>query len=74
MFSGDPGGRWALRPCQANASPAFGQYQYDDQHHMYRPFAIQVIELQGLRIAAITAFLEPKLFPRFGLPESVERS
>jgi RNA polymerase sigma-70 factor (ECF subfamily) len=54
---------------RANGCPAFGQYRPDPEggHH---PWALQVLELSGNRIATINAFLDTKhLFPAFGLPD-----
>jgi RNA polymerase sigma-70 factor (ECF subfamily) len=36
------------------------------------PFEIHVLEIAGGRIAAIHAFLDPALFPVFGLPPAPE--
>jgi RNA polymerase sigma-70 factor, ECF subfamily len=52
----------------ANGSPAFGQYK-PSPGGGYEPWALQVIELSGGRIAELTFFLETEtLFPLFGLP------
>jgi RNA polymerase sigma-70 factor (ECF subfamily) len=53
----------------ANGSPAFGQYKPSESGEGYEPWALQVIELSGGRIAELTFFLDTKtLFPLFGLP------
>jgi RNA polymerase sigma-70 factor, ECF subfamily len=57
-----------LLPVAANSSPAFGQYRPSGPGGRHEPFAIQVLELSGDRITGITAFLDPRLFPLFGLP------
>jgi RNA polymerase sigma-70 factor (ECF subfamily) len=57
-----------LLPTSANGCPAFGQYRPDPEggHH---PWALQVLEISGDRIAAINSFLDTEhLFPAFGLP------
>jgi RNA polymerase sigma-70 factor (ECF subfamily) len=56
----------------ANGCPAFGAYRpgEDGAHH---PFALQVIEVSGGRIAALHHFLDPGLFAAFGLPARLER-
>jgi RNA polymerase sigma-70 factor, ECF subfamily len=41
-------------------------HQRGDAEH--RPFAIAVLRITGGRIAEITAFHDPGLFPAFGLP------
>jgi RNA polymerase sigma-70 factor (ECF subfamily) len=51
----------------ANGSPAFGQYKPSPEGG-YEPWALQVVELSGGRIAEITFFLDTDaLFPLFGL-------
>jgi RNA polymerase sigma-70 factor, ECF subfamily len=53
----------------ANGSPAFGQYRPNPVGEGYEPWALQVIELSGRRIAELTFFLDTEtLFPLFGLP------
>lgn len=57
-----------LIPTEANASPAFGQYKPGADGALH-PWSLQVLELEGDRIAGITFFLDTaRLFPRFGLP------
>jgi RNA polymerase sigma-70 factor, ECF subfamily len=52
----------------ANGSPAFGQYKPSPEGG-YEPWALQVLELDGGRIAELTFFLDTeRLFPLFGLP------
>ncbi len=52
----------------ANGSPAFGQYKLSPQGG-YDPWALQVLEVSGGRIAELTFFLDTaKIFPLFGLP------
>jgi RNA polymerase sigma-70 factor (ECF subfamily) len=51
-----------LVPLRANGQPGFAMYHHGD------PFAVQVITLRGPAIAAVTAFHDPALVPRFGLP------
>jgi RNA polymerase sigma-70 factor, ECF subfamily len=58
-----------LIPVTANGSPAFGQYKPDPAGG-YTPWALQVIEVTGDRIARMTFFLDTAtLFPSFGLPD-----
>jgi RNA polymerase sigma-70 factor (ECF subfamily) len=53
----------------ANGSPAFGQYRPVPGGEGYEPWALQVVELSGGRIAELTFFLDTKrIFPLFGLP------
>jgi RNA polymerase sigma-70 factor (ECF subfamily) len=76
-------GRWMLQPgpsgCRgsrllptsANGCPAFGQYRPDPDGG-YAPWALQVLELSGGRVAGMSFFLHlldpERLFPSFGLP------
>jgi RNA polymerase sigma-70 factor, ECF subfamily len=71
-------GRWLLGPgagCRgsrllptvANGLPAFAQYRVDPAGG-HRAFSIQLITISGGRIGAFNHFLEPRLFPLFGLP------
>ena len=56
----------------ANGSPAFGQYKIDPDGG-YAPWALQVLETSGGRIAELTFFLDTeRLFPLFGLPEHLD--
>jgi RNA polymerase sigma-70 factor (ECF subfamily) len=57
----------------ANGSPAFGQYKPSPTGKGYEPWALQVLELSGGRIAEFTFFLGTEtLFPLFGLPARLE--
>ena len=57
----------------ANGSPAFGQYKPSESGDGYDPWALQVIELSGGRIAELTFFLDVEtLFPLFGLPLTLD--
>lgn len=52
---------------RANGSPAFAQYRVDaDGGHA--PWALQVLELRGDRIAGVHSFLDTEAFARFGFP------
>ena len=56
----------------ANGSPAFGQYKPSPDGG-YEPWALQVVELSGGRIAEFTFFLDTEtLFPLFGLPARLD--
>jgi RNA polymerase sigma-70 factor (ECF subfamily) len=53
---------------RANGTAAFGQYKPSEDGG-YAPWALQVIELDGGRVAELTFFLDTeRLFPLFGLP------
>ena len=57
----------------ANGSPAFGQYKPSESGAGYDPWALQVLEVSGGRIAELTFFLDTDtLFPLFGLPPRLD--
>ena len=57
-----------LVPLTANASPAFAHYRPARSGGGHEPFAVQVLEVSGGRVTAITSFLDTRLFALFGLP------
>ncbi|HEY7486456.1 MAG TPA: sigma-70 family RNA polymerase sigma factor [Streptosporangiaceae bacterium] len=61
-------GRFRMLPTRANASPAVASYVRGRGESAYRAFAVGVVRVEGGRIAEITAFHEPALFPAFDLP------
>jgi RNA polymerase sigma-70 factor (ECF subfamily) len=54
-------GTFQLVPIEANGLPGFAVYAGG------QAMALHLLELREGRIAAITAFIDPSLFPRFGL-------
>ena len=57
----------------ANGAPAFGQYKPREDGSGYEPWALQVLEIEDGEIVELTFFLDTeKLFPRFGLPPSLD--
>jgi RNA polymerase sigma-70 factor (ECF subfamily) len=65
-------GSRVLPTVSANGLPAFGQYKPSPEGG-YDPWALQVLELSGGRIAELTFFLDTeRLFPLFGLPPRLE--
>jgi RNA polymerase sigma-70 factor, ECF subfamily len=56
-------------PTAANAQPAVAEYRRSADDVM-RAHSIHVLTAGAARIAAITVFLDPTLFPAFGLPPS----
>jgi RNA polymerase sigma-70 factor (ECF subfamily) len=56
----------------ANGSPALAVYRPTGPSGAFEPFGIHVLEVAGGRIAHIHAFLDPGLFPIFGLPTALE--
>jgi RNA polymerase sigma-70 factor (ECF subfamily) len=63
---------WRHRAGHANGQLAVGAYRREGQHGTYVAYALDVLELRGDRIAAITAFLDGSQFPAFGLPAEVD--
>jgi RNA polymerase sigma-70 factor, ECF subfamily len=56
----------------ANGSPAFGQYKPSPVGG-YEPWALQVLEFSGGRVAELSFFLDTEtLFPLFGLPARLD--
>ncbi len=51
----------------ANGCPAFAQYRVDPEGG-HAPWALQVLELRGDRVAEFHAFLDTESFARFGFP------
>ena len=57
-------GSHLVRTGDANGLPAYGQYRETE------PFALVLLETGGGLITGVTTYLEPRLFPLFGLPMS----
>jgi RNA polymerase sigma-70 factor (ECF subfamily) len=55
----------------ANGCPAFGAYKPAGPGR-WEPFALQVLEVTGGRFSGLHHFLDPALFPFFGLPTVIE--
>jgi RNA polymerase sigma-70 factor (ECF subfamily) len=60
--------RWRHRPTRTNGQPAALCYRLDEDTGVFRLHAVDVLTLAGSRIAAVTAFLDPAVFPRFDAP------
>ncbi len=69
VFKGLPRGSFRLAETRANACPALAVYQRADEG-VYRPASLQVLTLDGGRIARVDCFLVSgeRLFRRFSLP------
>jgi RNA polymerase sigma-70 factor (ECF subfamily) len=59
--------RWRFVATQANGCPALGAYVRQPDGS-YAPHSIQVLDTAGGEITHIYAFIDPDLFPTFGLP------
>lgn len=71
VFSGDAQGRWRLRPTRANGQPAFGLFRATEERGHYRAYGIQVVTLANQAISDVITFINPALFPHFGLPATL---
>jgi RNA polymerase sigma-70 factor (ECF subfamily) len=60
--------RWRHLPVRANGQQAVACYMWEEQAGAYVGRVIDVLTFRGDRIASVTAFLDERLFPRFGLP------
>jgi RNA polymerase sigma-70 factor, ECF subfamily len=58
-------------PTTANGQPAMAAYGLDPQSGRYTPSAIDVFTFEGDTIKEITAFVDPGMFARFGLPQAL---
>jgi RNA polymerase sigma-70 factor (ECF subfamily) len=65
-----PAGPGGLRlvPTTANGQPAFGIYMSLDGQASYTAFNLQVLTLTPSGVTHAANFLDPRLFPAFGLP------
>jgi RNA polymerase sigma-70 factor, ECF subfamily len=52
----------------ANRQPAAAHYLLEPGESDYRPLALDVLRLEGGRVAEISSFVFPELFPAFGVP------
>ena len=55
-------------PTHANGQPALAGYNLDPESGRYLAAAIDVLTIEAGRVKAITAFIRPDLFERFGMP------
>jgi RNA polymerase sigma-70 factor (TIGR02960 family) len=64
-------GRTVLIPTRANGQPAFGCYVPDSSAEIFHQHGILVLTMEGMRISAITRFIDGGLVPHFGLPRTL---
>ena len=60
-------GLYSSVPAGANGQPALAIYRRADDGTR-RAYGVQVLTLRDSRVASVVAFLDPGLFPAFGLP------
>ncbi|MFO0728358.1 MAG: RNA polymerase subunit sigma-70 [Myxococcota bacterium] len=61
-------GHFRFLETQANFLPAVGAYQLNPETGRFEAAAIHVLRVEAGAIVEIMAFLDPRLFPLFGLP------
>jgi RNA polymerase sigma-70 factor (ECF subfamily) len=64
-------GEFRLVATRANGCPAAALYLRAPGDPVYRAWAINVLRVERGRIAELTSFLSPQLFPAFGLPATI---
>lgn len=67
-----PGGENEMRmiPTASNGQPAFALYLRGEDG-IFRPFQLQVLELDGDQVGHVRVFFGPRLYDTFGLPEEL---
>jgi RNA polymerase sigma-70 factor (ECF subfamily) len=63
--------RWRHLTTHANGQPAVGCYLWDEQRGDYAGWVIDVLTLDGRRLAAVTSFIGHEAFESFGLPSAL---
>jgi hypothetical protein len=63
--------RIVLIPTRANGQPAFGCYVPDEHAPVWHAHGVMVLTMEGMRISAITRFIDSGLLPYFGLPRTL---
>ena len=58
-----------LLPARASGQIALGAYRWVEDEGAWLPYNLQVLRLEGDRIAEIDGFVMPEIVPRYGLPE-----
>jgi RNA polymerase sigma-70 factor (ECF subfamily) len=60
--------RWRHMVTHANGQPTVACYVWDEGTGTYVAEVLDVLNLDGEQITAVTGFIDPSLFPRFNLP------
>ena len=63
-------GDFKTTPTAANGQPALAEYRRG-RDGVYRAFGVQVLTIGAARVTRAVAFLDPGLFPAFGLPPAL---
>jgi RNA polymerase sigma-70 factor (TIGR02960 family) len=64
--------RWRFVPAHANGQVAFGTYLCRPGATRFTAAALDLVALRGAGIAEVVSFLDPAIFPSFGLPMDLE--
>ena len=72
MASAEATGDWRLVPTRANRMPTAASYLRQPGDTEFRAFKLDVLRVEGGRIAEVTTF-DATLFPAFGLPPVLQR-
>jgi RNA polymerase sigma-70 factor, ECF subfamily len=64
--------QWRHLATGANGQAAVACYAWRADRQRYEAAVLDVLTLRGDRIAAVTGFMTPDIFPRFGLPAALE--
>jgi len=60
--------RWRFSQCRVSGQPTVAAYQWNDASATFELSVLNVLSFRGERVAAVSAFLDPALLARFGLP------
>ncbi|CAJ1586455.1 sigma-70 family RNA polymerase sigma factor [[Mycobacterium] wendilense] len=64
-------GDMRLLPLTANGQPAAAMYMWDKDSGRHLPFQLHVLDIVDVAVTHVVAFLDPALFAKFGLPDSL---
>lgn len=70
VFASAPSGVFRLHATTASDAPAFAVYRRAESG-AYEPYALQILSMHDGRVDGIVAFLDVRLFARFGLPATL---
>jgi len=71
VFASTTAGAFRLHPTMASGEPAFAVYRRAESGAL-EPYALQILQVQDGTIVGIVAFLDVRLFARFGLPATLD--
>jgi len=71
VYGAEGNRRVRVLPARANGQPAIATYSWDPEQGRHLPTVLQVLTFTGSEISEITGFVDPSVFPGFGLPDSL---